>query len=110
MKRCFICGSEIVIEEKINVVHCKCPKCGEYAYEKNFLTAFDYYFSQNGNENRIKMQKFLKKYVKKHHVCFVDDYETSLVEGYDLKEFRDILNMIGLEITHNNTIDSNWTD
>ena len=56
------------------------------------------------------METFLKDYVKKHHVCFVDDYETSLVTGYDLKEFRDILNMIGYEVTHNNTIDSNWTD
>ena len=45
-----------------------------------------------------------------HNVCFVDDFETSLVEGYDLIELRDILNMVGFEVTHNNTIDSNWTD
>ena len=48
--------------------------------------------------------------MKKHHICFVDDFETSLVEGYELKELRDILNMAGIEVTHNNTIDSNWTD
>ena len=52
----------------------------------------------------------MKKYIKKHKVCFVDDFETSLVEGYELLELRDILNLVGLEVTHNNTIDSNWTD
>lgn len=110
MAKCFICNTQIEVSEKVNVVHCHCKKCGEYAYEKNFMTAFDYFFSLNGEANKEKMLKFLKKYVKKHHVCFVDDFETSRVEGYELKEFRDILNMIGLELTHNNTIDSNWTD
>ena len=58
----------------------------------------------------MKINNFLKKYIKKHKVCFVDDFETSLVEGYELLELRDILNLVGLEVTHNNTIDSNWTD
>lgn len=110
MNKCFICNLPINKEEKINIVYCQCKKCGNYAYEKNFMTAFDYYFSLNGKEKKEKMQSFLKKYIKNHHICFVDDFETSLVEGYELKEFRDILNMIGLELMHNNTIDSNWTD
>lgn len=110
MEKCFICGNEIKTETHLNVVTCHCPECGTYAYEKNFLTAFNYYFSINKQERKKQMIEFLKDYVKRHHVCFVDDYETSLVEGYELKEFRDLLNLIGYELAHNNTIDSNWTD
>ena len=110
MKICFICKEEIQTEESLNVVKCTCKKCGHYAYERNFLTTYDYYFSVNSCERKEKIESFLKQYVPAHNVCFVDDFETSLVEGYDLIELRDILNMVGLEVTHNNTIDSNWTD
>ena len=108
--KCFICHNETSFEESLNVVTCHCKKCGTYAYEKNFLTTYEYYFSVNNPERKEKMESFLKKYVKNRKVCFVDDFETSLVEGYELKEFRDILNMVGYEVTHNNTIDSNWVD
>ena len=109
--KCFICQNELLEEkETLNVVYCKCSKCHEYAYEKNFLTTFNYYFSVNKIEKKEKIQSFLKKYVKKHHICFVDDFETSLVQGYELIEFRDILNLAGFEVAHNNTIDSNWKD
>ena len=109
--KCFICHNELSFqEETINVVYCKCNKCHEYAYEKNFLTTYNYYFSVNNQEKKEKIESFLKKYVKKHKVCFVDDFETSTVKDYELLEFRDILNLVGLEITHNNTIDSNWKD
>ena len=109
--KCFICHDECITnEESINLIQCECKRCGSYAYEKNFLTTYNYYLSVNSEERKNLIEKFLKKYVKKHHICFVDDFETSLVEGYELKEFRDILNMVGLEVTHNNTIDSNWTD
>lgn len=108
--KCFICGNDITFEEGLNVITCHCKKCGEYAYEKNFMTTFDYFLSSNSSQRQDKVKSFLKKYVRKHHICFVDDFETSLVEGYELKELRDILNMAGIEVTHNNTIDSNWTD
>lgn len=109
--KCFICQNELLEEkEALNVVYCKCPKCHQYAYEKNFLTTFNYYFSVNKDEKKEKIQSFLKKYVRKHHICFVDDFETSLVDGYELLEFRDILNLSGFEVAHNNTIDSNWKD
>lgn len=107
---CFICQKKAQLEESLNVISCTCPHCGTYAYEKNFLTTYEYYFSVNSSDRCQKISNFLKKYVKNHHVCFVDDFETSLVTGYDLLEFRDILNMCGLEVTHNNTIDSNWKD
>ena len=110
MKKCFICGKEIKYSETLNLVVCECESCGNYAYEKNFLTTYDYYFSVNSKEKKAKVEEFLKNYLKTHHVCFVDDFETSLVTGYDLIELRDVLNMVGLEFTHNNTIDSNWTD
>jgi len=110
MKICFICKEEIQTEESLNVVKCNCKNCGHYAYERNFLTTYDYYVSVNNNEKKVKIETFLKQYLPTHKVCFVDDFETSLVEGYDLLELRDILNMVGLEVTHNNTIDSNWTD
>ena len=110
MDKCFICGNDITKDEKLNVVICHCKNCKEYAYEKNFLTSYNYYFSVNPKERQEKITSFLKKYVKKHHICFVDDSETSLVEGFELKEFRDILNLCGFELTHNNTIDSNWKD
>ena len=109
--KCFICHQECIdSSEKLNVITCTCKKCGSYAYEKNFLTTYDFYLSAYSKERKEKIEAFLKKYVKKHHVCFVDDFETSKVEGYDLLEFRDILNMVGFEVSHNNTIDSNWTD
>ncbi len=108
--QCFICHNEIELEESLNIISCKCPNCGQYAYEKNFLTTYEYYFSVNSLTRKATIEKFLKKYLKNHHVCFVDDFETSLVKGYDLLEFRDVLNMCGLEVTHNNTIDSNWKD
>ena len=110
MKKCFICGKEIKYTESLNLVVCECECCGEYAYEKNFLTTYDYYFSVNSKEKKEKVENFLKNYLQNHNVCFVDDFETSLVTGYDLIELRDVLNMVGLEFTHNNTIDSNWTD
>ena len=110
MSKCFICNSEAQHTETINVVTCTCPQCGKYAYEKNFLTTYEYYFSVNSLSRKQKIQDFLKEYVKTRNICFVDDFETSLVEGYDLIELRDILNFVGLEVTHNNTIDSNWTD
>lgn len=108
--KCFICGNDIEVKDTLNVIYCDCKKCGHYAYEKNFMTTYDYYCNANGSKKTNIITSFLKKYVKKHKVCFVDDFETSLVEGYDLLEFRDILNMAGLEVAHNNTIDSNWTD
>lgn len=108
--KCFICGNEINYKESLNVIECSCKKCGNYAYEKNFITTYEYYCSANSTERINKINAYLSKYTKKHHVCFVDDFETSLVEGYELLELRDILNMVGLEVTHNNTIDSNWTD
>ena len=110
MAKCFICGNEAKHSETINVVTCECDCCGSYAYEKNFLTTYEYYFSVNNSQKRKKTEEILKEFVKKHKVCFVDDFETSLVIGYDLIELRDILNMVGYEFTHNNTIDSNWTD
>lgn len=111
MANCFICNNKLKeYNENINIVSCTCPHCGKYAYEKNFLTSYNYYFSVNDKDKQEKITSFLKKYVKKHHICFVDDFETSTVEGYELKEFRDILNLVGLEVTHNNTIDSNWKD
>lgn len=110
MKKCFICGHKALLNENLNIVECNCSQCGLYAYEKNFLTSYEYYLSVNNKEKKEKIQKFLKKYIKNHKVCFVDDFETSTILGYELKELRDILNMVGLEITHNNTIDSNWTD
>ena len=108
--KCFICKSDITYEEGLNTMTCHCKKCGTYAYEKNFMTTFDYFMSSNSSKRQEQLTNFLKKYIKKHHVCFVDDFETSLVENYELLELRDILNMVGLEVTHNNTIDSNWTD
>lgn len=108
--KCFICNSEIKFEEKLNMVECECPNCGKYAYEKNFITTYEYYLSVNGTHRKEAINTFLSEYTKNHHVCFVDDFESSLVEGYDLLELRDVLNMVGLEFTHNNTIDSNWTD
>lgn len=108
--KCFICNSEIKFEEKLNMVECECPHCGKYAYEKNFITTYEYYLSVNGTHRKEAINTFLSEYTKNHHVCFVDDFESSLVEGYDLLELRDVLNMVGLEFTHNNTIDSNWTD
>ena len=108
--KCFICGKEVNHKESLNVIEYSCPKCRNYAYEKNFLTTYEYYCSANSEERINKINNYLSKYTKKHHVCFVDDFETSLVEGYELLELRDILNMVGLEVTHNNTIDSNWTD
>ena len=110
MSKCFICNSEVNSTETINVITCDCPNCGKYAYEKNFLTTYEYFCSANSKERVNKVNSILKKYTKKHHVCFVDDFETSLVENYELLELRDIINMAGFEVTHNNTIDSNWTD
>lgn len=108
--KCFICKNDVKFDEEINVITCHCKKCGTYAYEKNFMTTFDYFLTSNSLQRQKKVLDFLKKYIKKHHICFVDDFETSLVEDYELKELRDILNMAGVEVTHNNTIDSNWTD
>jgi len=108
--QCFICKKEVEATQTINTVTCNCPDCGNYMYEKNFLTTYNYYCSINSSERINKINDFLKDYVKAHNVCFVDDYETSRVEDHELKEFRDILNMVGLEVTHNNTIDSNYKD
>lgn len=110
MKICFICKEEIETKESLNLIECSCKNCGKYAYEKNFLTTFDYYLSVNSLARKEKIENFLKTYVLSRNICFVDDFETSIVEGYDLIELRDILNLVGLEVTHNNTIDSNWTD
>ena len=82
----------------------------KYAYEKNFITTYEYYLSVNGKNRKEVINAFLSEYTKNHNVCFVDDFESSLVEGYDLLELSDVLNMVGLEFIHNNTIDSNWTD
>ena len=108
---CFICHQELQeYNETLNVCYCTCKKCGHYGYEKNFLTTYNYYFSVNSDNKKEKIESFLKRYVKKHQICFVDDFETSTVENYELLEFRDVLNLVGLEVTHNNTIDSNWKD
>ena len=52
MKKCFICGKEAKHNETINVVTCECENCGTYAYEKNFLTTYDYYFSVNSKQKK----------------------------------------------------------
>ena len=52
----------------------------------------------------------MKKIVKKAKTCFVDDFETTSLEGYNLCELIDIINPVGIEFTHNNTIDSNYKD
>ena len=54
MKKCFICGKEIKYTESLNLVVCECECCGKYAYEKNFLTTYDYYFSVNSKEKKRK--------------------------------------------------------
>ena len=54
MAKCFICGNEAKHSETINVVTCECDCCGSYAYEKNFLTTYEYYFSVNNYLNMIR--------------------------------------------------------
>ena len=108
--KCFLCNSEAKSSEKLLLVEIDCPHCGKYAYEKTFLTAFDYYFSSFSIDKKEKVIKQMQKLVKNDKVCFIDDFDTSIVEGYHLLEFRDIINKAGLEIAHNNTIDSNWKD
>ena len=107
---CFVCLNKCKEEEKLLFVRCDCAKCGKYAYEKNFVTSYEYYKSAFDIKKVQKLEQTIKKLIKKGNVCFVDDAETSLVEGYKLLEFRDILNIAGLDLAHNNTIDSNWKD
>ena len=59
MKKCFICGKEAKHNETINVVTCECENCGTYAYEKNFLTTYDYYFSVNSKQKKEKVKAVL---------------------------------------------------
>ena len=66
MKKCFICGKEIKYTESLNLVVCECECCGKYAYEKNFLTTYDYYFSVNSKEKKEKVENFLKNYLQNH--------------------------------------------
>ena len=56
MAKCFICGNEAKHSETINVVTCECDCCGSYAYEKNFLTTYEYYFSVNNSQKRKKTE------------------------------------------------------
>lgn len=108
--KCFICHNDATLEDNLLVVKCKCKKCGSFAYEKNFVTAYEYYVSSFSNENALKIKKQMQKEIKNNKVCFVDDYETSIVQDYTLLEFIDILNKVGLDLAHTNTIDSNWKD
>lgn len=107
---CFICHGPATLEDNLLLVKCKCNKCGSFAYEKNFVTAYEYYVSSFSSDNALKIKKQMQKEIKKGNICFVDDYETSIVKGYTLLEFIDILNKVGLDLAHTNTIDSNWKD
>lgn len=109
MSKCFLCNNEANTSEHLLLVKCECKHCGSFAYEKNFVTAYDYYLT-SFTKDGAKITKKMQDLIKKGNVCFVDDYDTSTVEGYTLIEFRDILNMCGVDLAHNNTIDSNWKD
>lgn len=109
-KKCFICHQDATIKENLLLVQCDCPHCGSYAYEKNFLTTYEYYHASNNHKNEKKLVRIMQKIIAKQPVCFVDDFTTATYDGYTFYELRDILNLAGFEITHNNTIDSNWKD
>lgn len=109
-KKCFICHGLADIHEQLLFVQCVCPNCGSYAYEKNFVTTYEYYHASNNHKNEKKLIRTMQKIIARNHACFVDDFETADYEGYKMYELRDVLNMAGFEITHNNTIDSNWKD
>ena len=52
----------------------------------------------------------MQKLIKQGAVCFVDDYEKVEMDGYALYELLDVLNPLGIDVAHNNTIDSNYKD
>lgn len=109
--RCLICHGEADVQAKgllRKEVHC--PVCGHYSYEKAFQTSYDFFLSQQSQEDVLKIQKQMQKLVKKEAICFVDDFEKVDYEGYALYELLDVLNPIGIDVAHNNTIDSNYKD
>ena len=111
MAKCLICNLDVNSDDKnLIVTEIFCPHCGNYAYEKTFKTTFDFFLSSQNEENVKKIKKQMKKIVKKEKTCFVDDFETTSLEGYNLCELIDIINPVGIEFTHNNTIDSNYKD
>lgn len=109
--KCLICNNKANVTNKdLLVVEVNCPHCGHYYYEKAFKTSYDFYLSQQDREINKKIQKLMKKLIKKDNVCFVDDFEKTTVDSFVVYELRDILNLIGLDVAHNNTIDSNYKD
>ena len=62
---CFVCHSKCIEEEKLLLVKCECAKCGTYAYEKNFVTAYEYYKSAFDEKKVHKLEQTIKKIIKK---------------------------------------------
>ncbi len=111
MCKCLVCHQDAqVITKDFLIEEVTCPHCGHYHYEKPFKTSYDYFLSQQNQEDVNKIIKQMKKIIKKENVCFVDDFEKSLADGCALYELLDILNPIGMDVAHNNTIDSNYKD
>ncbi len=110
-EKCLICSKQAMITHKdllVEEVHC--PHCGHYYYEKAFKTSYTFYLSQQEKEIHLRIQKMMKKLIKKNKVCFVDDFEKTTSDEFIVYELRDILNLIGIDVAHNNTIDSNYKD
>lgn len=111
MSECLICKQKAKSTQKgLLLVEVECPVCGHYHYEKAFKTSYDFFLSQQDQKDILKITKQMKKLVKSSNVCFVDDFESIDVEGCILYELIDVLNPIGIQVAHNNTIDSNYKD
>ena len=110
-KKCLICNQEVPTQSislLLEEVHC--PHCGSYRYELSFKTSYDFFLSQQSEKEQKRIQKQMQKIVQQGAVCFVDDYEKVEMDGYALYELLDILNPLGIDVAHNNTIDSNYKD
>ena len=111
MNKCLICGHDATIHHHgLLLEEVDCPNCGNYRYELAFKTSYDFFLSQQDELDCKKIMKQMKKIVRQEKVCFVDDYEKIDLDGFALYELLDILNPIGIDVAHNNTIDSNYKD
>lgn len=111
MGKCVLCQQEAKTENK-NMIYVEvfCPSCGHYVYEKTFLTTLEFFLSSQNQKNSQRILQQMKKIVAKAPTCFVDDFETTKMDDYNLCELSDIIHPLGIEFTHNNTIDSNYKD
>ena len=111
MKKCLVCGQEAPTKTlSLLLEEVDCPHCGSYRYELAFQTSYDFFLSQQSEKERKRIQKQMQKLIKQGAVCFVDDYEKVEMDGYALYALLDVLNPLGIDVAHNNTIDSNYKD